>query len=458
MTFNLYGLKLIWRVGLLAASFSLFIFLFNDPRFHAATLLMFIIVVAQGFELWRFINFTNRELSRFLAAVKYGDFSQQFDSKKLGKSFAELGNTFSDLLGELNNSRAKQEQELIHLRAMVEHTPIPLLSIQSGPDQQQRVLLRNNSARRLFSAFDITSIDDLKQFGSEFGQELRDINPGEKKLIRVTAANFDHHFSITATQINTAHGTEKLIGLQDISNELERNQLQAWHDLVNVLTHEIMNSITPVASLAHTTAALVEDAQEIVDNSPALSVKLEKASHSANTLTRRSENLVQFVSSYRSLTVLPEPQKQLFALSDLINHTIEIVKTEDKDSTASIDYRYHESPMHLSLSADRSLMEQAFINLLRNARQAINSSKQDQGSISIEASINASNRVVITIQDDGPGIDPKVLDKVFIPYFTTKVGGSGIGLALARQIFIAHEGNIKISNQDKGGVVVGLVI
>lgn len=459
MTFNLYGLKLLWRVAFLATTISLFIFFFNDLRFHAATLLMFAIVVAQGFELWHFINFTNRELNRFLAAIKYNDFAQEFDAKRFGSSFAELGNTFNELLAALNNKRAEQEQELIQLRALVEHTPVPLLSIQNSVQGKERVLLRNNAARRLFSAFDIRSTQDLAQLSELFFQELREVNPGEKKLVRVSTENFDHHFSLTAAQINTAQGAEKLIGLQDIRNELERNQLQAWQDLVNVLTHEIMNSITPVASLADTTAALIGDAKALLDNPNDLPQKLEKAGHSANTLARRSQNLVQFVSSYRSLTALPEPQRQNFALEELVHHVIDIVKTEDSDKTAAIDYRYRESPKGLTLSADRSLMEQAFINLLRNARQAINSiNSSTRGIISIEASVNPQNRVCITIQDNGPGIDLKVLDKIFIPYFTTKVGGSGIGLALARQILIAHEGTIKAANRGQGGVVVSLII
>lgn len=467
MVFNFYGAKLIWRLILIAATTSLFIFLYNDPRFHAATLLMFIVMVAQALELWRFINFTNRELNRFLAAVRYSDFAQQFDAAKFGTSFAELGNTFNELLAALNNKRTEQEQELIHLRALVEHTPVPLLSIQNSIDGKEKVTLRNNAARRLFSAFSLTTTDDLARLGQSFLQQLREINPGEKKLVRVSADNFDHHFSVTAAQISTAQGAEKLIGLQDIRNELERNQLEAWQDLVNVLTHEIMNSITPVASLAQTTAALIEDAKEIVDKPRELppyllKESLDKAGHSANTLARRAQNLVQFVSSYRSLTALPQPQKQIFALAELIHHVIDIVKTEDGGDNASIDYHYDESPQGLKLSADRSLMEQAFINLLRNARQAIGNTSGSEanvaGKISIEASTNVQNRVCITVQDNGPGIEAKILEKIFIPYFTTKTGGSGIGLALARQILIAHEGSIKARNREQGGAIISLVI
>ena len=252
-----------------------------------------------------------------------------------------------------------------------------------------------------------------------------------------------HQLSVAATAITIGQQQELLISLQDIQSELDTAQLSAWQDLVRVLTHEIMNSITPVASLAKTAVDLVDDVAEQVASQPALVAELSDITDAVNTVARRSDGLMQFVTSYRRLTRLPPPNKQPISIVNLFEN-VERLACQHWPSK-SIAYQFSASPPSLTLNADNDMLEQVMINLLQNAEHAV--AGVSQAYITINASLNNRGRVIIEVSDNGSGIDQAVAEKIFVPFFTTKRDGSGVGLALTRQIMLAHGGFISLANK-----------
>jgi len=291
MSFRRFSLLLIFRLIVIMAFLLVFVFLVSTPGYHAATLLTFCVVAGLTWNVSNFIRKTNEEISRFLDAARYADFGQRFNFKHLGAGFEELGQTFTDILDRFREVRAGQEEELRHLKAVVEHVPVPLISLH----HDNRISIWNNAARRLFGSSHVTKADDLKQFGDGFYSEITRIGAGERKLATFSAENVEQKLTVAATQIILSGQVERLISLQDIQSELDVAQLEAWQSLVRVLTHEIMDSITPVASLAKTAEDLVDDVRQKLDGEPELAGELDDVKDAVKTVARRSDGLMQFV-------------------------------------------------------------------------------------------------------------------------------------------------------------------
>lgn len=420
--------------------------------YHATILLLSIVLVAQFIELIRFISKTNSELVRFFDAVRHADFSQRFELKTLGSGFDDLGSTFSDILKRIQQVRANQEVELRQIKAIIEHVPVPLLSI----DQTGKVTLWNNSVRRLFGSNPVSHIDDLAQFDTDFPKKIQGILAGEKTLMNITIDDMEHRLIISATEVITANHRETLLSMQDIQSELAIAQLQAWQDLVSVLTHEIMNSITPVASLAKTAVDLVEDVQEKTKELPALTEEiaeeLEDVLGAVKTVARRSDGLMQFVTSYRRLTRLPSPNKKIIEVATLFHHVESLAAThwQAKGIQLSIEI----TPKALDIHADAEMIEQILINLVQNAAQALTQIAEPK--VSLKAFLNVRGHVVIEVADNATGIEQDNLQQIFVPFFTTKKEGSGVGLALTRQVMLAHNGKVSVRNNTQGGATFSL--
>ncbi len=447
MGFKRFAFHISLRVALLGGTLLVLVWVSSQFLYPTLSLIFFLVVIAQLSEALRFVSKTNAELTRFLEAARYADFSQRFQMKNEGAGFDELGAALSEIMERFRLSRQEQEQELRHLRALVEHVPVPLMSLQNNGE----INVHNNAARRLFGNTRVVRLEDLKQFGQDFMRDIKDLAPGNRHLVNFSADDVEKQLSVASTQISLGHQVEKLISLQDIQSELDGAQLKAWQDLVRVLTHEIMNSITPVASLAKTTTDLVEDATEqvkaleTIEGVDKVLAELIDIKSAVDTVARRSDSLMNFVQSYRRLTRLPAPQKGVLRLRQVFSQVARLVSADWQAQGISLST--HVEPESLSIKVDGDMIEQVLINLLRNAEQAL--AGCDAATVKIFARINRRGHVVLEIIDNGPGIAEDILEKVFVPFFTTKREGSGVGLALTRQVMIAHAGSVSLSAGDK---------
>jgi nitrogen fixation/metabolism regulation signal transduction histidine kinase len=443
MGFSQFGLAIGLRMFIILITLSVSGFLLVTPGYPVSMLLVLICAVVLSLELYTFVAKTNREIARFLDAARYADFGQRFEFVGLGAGFKELGDTFTFILDRFREDRSQNETEVRQLKAMLEHVPVPLLSV--GRDKQ--LTLWNNAARRLFGRFNLTQVEDLNRFGKDISERILFAEPGSRMLLTLNFDGHDQTFSIGTSEIAMATKTLQLLSLQNIQSELDVTQLQAWQDLVRVLTHEIMNSITPVSSLARTAVDLVDDVSHKVAADEELVAELADVKDAVNTVARRADGLMNFVSSYRRLTRLPEPNKSRFAVDDLLAGVRRIVLAQGSDQDIAILISVE--PQGLELYADRQMIEQVLINLAQNALYAVEHVVQPK--VELRGTLSQSGQVTIEVLDNGQGIAADVAVKIFVPFFTTRKNGSGVGLALSRQIMIANEGTISFNNRESGG-------
>ncbi len=423
-------------------------YLINIPGYYASILFVTLLLISQCIFVYRFVTKTNKELSRFFDAARHADYSQRFELKDMGAGFGELSRTFSDILRQFQENRTSQAKDLRYLKAIIEQVPVPLIAVNSD----ESLTLWNNSARRLFGANHVKTLNDLKQFGEDFVHQINSVRAGERRLVNFLIDGMELQLTISATEIVLDNRQEKLLSLLDIQSELDGAQFEAWQGLVRVLTHEIMNSITPVASLAKTAVDLIDDARLKVKERPDIVDELTDVSNAVQTVARRSDGLMNFVGSYRRLTRLPLPDKKIVKIKELFDQVITLATHEWEDKNIALQTKIE--PAELDINIDKNMIEQLLINLLLNAEQAV--AEKEKPEICMQASLNRRGHVVIDVSDNGTGIADEIVKKIFVPFFTTKREGSGVGLALTRQVMIAHGGTVQFEKSTAGGALFRL--
>lgn len=448
MVYRRFSVLLAVRLIVLGVAIAAALWLMLQPGLHSATLLALGFVAAMAAELWWFIRRTNREVARFLDAARHADYSQRFGYENLGTGFGELAAAFTDILNRMYEQRSNLETDLRRLRALIDHIPIPLMTLHGDGS----ITLQNNAARRLFGAAHVTQIADLRQFGTTFHDAVAEAVPGQRELVTFEVEGIDYKLTLATSENIVAGESSRLLSLQDIQSELNITQAEAWQDLVRVLTHEIMNSITPVTSLAATASDVVDDIVRKAGHDEALGEDLEDLRDAVHTVARRSDSLMQFVNSYRQITHLAPPEKKRVHVGDLFESVRLLAEAEwpGCDETLSVEVE----PAELDVYADRDLLEPVVMNLLRNAFQA--TAGINAPHIELRGRLNRRGNVVIEVRDNGPGIPDDIARKIFVPFFTTKKEGSGVGLALARQVMTAHGGFVRLAESDGGGAAFTL--
>jgi len=449
MAFRRYSVRLAARLLLVAAAMLATLWLLLQPGLHGLTLIAALVTILVASELWYFVNRSNREVTRFLDAMRHGDYSQRFGLRGLGSGFDELGETLDGVLERQQVEREEGETANRRLRALIEHIPVPLLTVHAD----QSITIQNNAARRLFGAGNVTRLSDLMRFGSSFHSAVLEAVPGQRELVAFTVEDIEYRLTMATTEIVVGGQAERLISLQDIQTELDETQAEAWQDLVKVLTHEIMNSITPITSLATTAAELVEDLQNRGGGEERLEEDLQDLRDAVKTVARRSGSLVQFVESYRQITRLAPPERRRIRLEELFDSAARLAGAEWPDSASRLSWSVE--PPGLDVYADRDLLEPVLLNLLRNAWLA--TAEVEEPRIRMLGRLNRRGHVTIVVSDNGPGVPAELSRKIFVPFFTTRQGGSGVGLALARQVMIAHKGFIRLDHNESGGARFTLI-
>ena len=439
---NSFSFGIAWRVSALFVTLVALTWALAHTEWYITTALLVVAAGVQGYLLARFANSTNRELARFLDAVAYDDAMRNFGKAGGDSGFAELAAAMGRLMERLRASRSEREEQSRYLHAVVAHVPVALLSI--APDGHVQML--NVAARRLFGTR-IENLSELSRFGSAFSDTLSTLVPEHAKLVVMERGTRSLQLKASATKIVVGGNSIRLLSLANIETELNAQELAAWQSVIRVLAHEIMNSLTPISSLSATARELVGQAHDTLSPDDPLGPPLADAQTALETVSRRSEALLHFVQTYRHLS------RRLVARSEPLRLRRVFARIErllaEELAARGIVFVVRVDPETLEVVADGELLDQALINLLRNAMQALVG--RPDARIVLSAFRDVENRTIVCASDNGPGIAPELRETVFVPFFTTKRDGTGIGLTLTRQIAAVHNATLELSDTEGGG-------
>jgi nitrogen fixation/metabolism regulation signal transduction histidine kinase len=452
MVFKRFSVAVFIRTVFICLSAFVLIYILTKTSFIATPFIVAILIIAQIYSMVYYVQKTNRDIARFFESIKYSDFSQSFQSSVRGSSFEELNGAFSEVIEEFRKARAEKEEQYRYLQIVVQHVGIGLLAF----TQNGSVELMNTAAKKLLKVHALNSITELSRISPSLVAALREIKSGEKVLVKIMAENELSQLSIYATEFKLKESHYTLVSLTNIQSELEEREMEAWQNLIRVLTHEIMNSVTPIVSLSSTASSLLETAMnpersldgEQNQGSRSESPKqpdgenLRDVKGALDTISKRSEGLLHFVDDYRNLTRIPTPNFQRMKLIDLFGRIERLFS--DRFHLRKIWYTYSSEPPNLELTADPDLIEQVLINMVLNSISALSSTPSPM--IKLSGKIDERGATLIQVMDNGKGIPEDLQEKVFIPFFTTHKEGSGIGLSISRQIMRAHKGGIAVQS------------
>jgi two-component system nitrogen regulation sensor histidine kinase NtrY len=449
MVFRQFRLQCTFRVLLLGVTLFLFVSLIIQTKWYAVVLVCGGLVLYQLYGLIRFIEKTNRDLTRFLQSIQYSDFSQTFSDRGLRSSYRELSEAFNNVLTAFRNTRAEKEEQYRMLQTVVQHVGMGLIAFRKDGE----VELINTAAKRLLHVQRLKNIHGLNSSYRPLRDTILGIKPGEHRSVKIEDHSDFQQLALYSTGIKLRGRELTLVSLQNIQNELEEKEMEAWQNLIRVLTHEIMNSVTPISSLASTARDMLD--QEVETNGSQIPLNQEAIQDiqgAMQIIQNRSQGLIHFIESYRKLTRIPKPNFQIVSVSSLFDRIRQLMNGQITEK--AIDFTVSVEPETLEVTADAELIEQVLINLLVNAIQAVDG--QPQTRIDLMAHLDGRGRVTIQVSDNGPGIVEAALDKIFVPFFTTKKEGSGIGLSLSRQIMRLHRGSISVQSLAKEKTVFTL--
>lgn len=426
------------RVAFLSASIFLFAF-FAFSRGDWMYALIFLAVSAYQIKLLvEYLDRSNENMASFLDSIQFDDLSYSFKTESDDPAVKRLHQEMNEAMLKLRSSRREKDSEFLFFKNIVMHVGIGLIVFK----EDGNIEIFNSAARKLLKINRAVNIRDLAEVSDTLVNVFEKLKTGGRELVRLKIGEELVQLSIYAIELTLRNENVKLISIQNIQSELEEKEMEAWQNLVRVLTHEIMNSVTPISSLAGIVEEELKPHVKEDNNEPLTKEQLGDIHLSLQTISKRSEGLIHFVKEFRSLTSIPKPRPVQIDIRTLLEELAMLHRRDLNDRGIQLTISVY--PEDLTLSADKNMIEQVLINLIRNAIQAFED--QEEKKIEIKVFVNEKSRAVISVKDNGTGIDPEAMEKIFIPFFTTKKSGSGIGLSLSRQIMRVHQGTLTVKS------------
>lgn len=432
---NLY-FNIILRVLLiilLSAILDYFIVVDRSWRF---SIICFLIATLLTINLISYLNSTNKKIRFFFDSVRNDDSNLSFPDETRNPALKELYKSMNKVNHQIQQLKIENRQQEQYFRTLLEHLAAGIITY----NDKGFILHANSSAKKLLSIDVLTHIQQIERKDLKLFETISNIKPSERKLIAVAAEGGEIQLSLKATSFKTNENELVILSIQDIKNELDEKEIESWMKLIRVLMHEIMNSITPITSLSESLSKIYSIGGNPVLPEQVSTRTIATTLQGLNVIKEQGKGLMSFVESYRKLTKVPEPEKKLFRVADLMDR-VQILYNS-LDNSNKIDLSVSLNYPDLEIFADQNLISQVLINLLKNALEA--NENNVGGMIKITASEVPGNHSEICVIDNGPGIPEENIDEIFVPFFTTRQNGSGIGLSISRQIMRVHGGNLKV--------------
>ena len=442
--FKSFQIKVLLYLGVIFLALSGMAYIMVIGKSNFALIILIPLLIGMLWSLFNLVNKTNRDYSQFLMGIKYDDFEQGFTPDQLGSSHKELYTAFNVITDKFRHLRSEQEVQNQLLQTIIGNVDTGIFCT----DKNGKCLMMNQALKELLHKSYIPSFDVLEQITPNLFKALKDIKPGERKMIKEAIQNEISQIAVQVYVLKIKEEEIKVYTFYNIHNELSDQEVKSWQKLIRILAHEIMNSIAPIASLSSSATELIpEDGN--VDPEDASQVK-----QAFRIIQKRSHGLMSFTETYRKLTRIPPPQLK----SVNMNTFFEEIKTffeqdlKQKGIQLNLKFLYNE----IKLMADSILLEQVFINILKNAIEALDGVEQPEISILVDKT--PQGKVNIQVADNGQGIPQDIVEQIFVPFYTTKQNGSGIGLSLSQQIIRMHGGSIYLQSKEGEGTIVSMSI
>ncbi len=441
MTYKRFNIQIVIRIVLVFLTGFVFIEIYNYPNLLYLKLFLVFLTVLQIVFLIHYINGISRKLALFFESVKTEDYNVVFSKHRIRGDFGELNLQLDQLSKHFKEVVLKREEKDEYFRAVIEHVGIGIFAF----DSRGFIRFVNSEALKLFGLSRLKNVSALDFMHTNLSLFFLKLMPGQQQLLEIKKGNELLQLAAKVEKYKIAGEELNLVSLQNIKPELDLKETETWQKMIRILTHEIMNSVSPITSLAQSLSTIIKKEEKSGEKQRK---KIEKG---LLTIKNRGEGMMEFVRKYRNLTILPLPQIQEISIPEMMNEVWALF--EESFEKERINFKLKVEPSQLILNADKEQLEQVLINLIKNSIWAVKNSSRKI--ISVNAFMDDNKKVQIEISDTGIGFDEALLDKIFIPFFTTRVEGSGIGLSLARQIMLMHGGSISAhSEKDEGALFV----
>lgn len=439
MLFKRYEWRLLYRIILLFAVLLAACWLLVSGYFlFAAITIPFLLY--QMYDLYSLLKKAQDEIKEFAQSIHYRDFSRYFNVKQAPAEVQQLREGFNEINSAFKVISREKETQYVYLQKILELVDTGILSygIESG-----EIVWMNETLKKMLEIPYLKTIESLDKRDPALYKEVVDVKPGESRLAKVSTDKSSFKVLISATAFKTDDKSFKLIAFQNVNEALEETETEAWRKLLSVMTHEIMNSVAPISSLAETLKNRLVVSKSTLQNNPAL----DDLEIGIDTIKRRSEGLLKFAETYRNLSKITTLNVKKVLIRDLFENLNQLMQPTLESKNIELDIILKDPD--ISLEIDANLVEQVLINLLINAIEAV---KQNEAPvIALSSYLAPGNKIIIKVADNGAGMSEEIIDKIFIPFFSTRKTGSGIGLSLCKQIMLLHKGSIQVQSKEGEG-------
>ena len=439
MIFKRYQERILIRVLFMFVTLSGASFLMVTGRYEFLSALVPVII----FQLVDFYNFHRKaqmEVEQFVESIHYRDFSRYFDVKQAPVELQSLRQGFNEINTTFKHISRERETQYQYLQKILELVNTGILSYEHKSGD---ISWMNEAFKSMLGIPYLKTIHSLDRRDANLYQEIQNLRPGENKVITLTKDSNSFKTLMAATAFQTDGKIYKLIAFQDVNEALDEQEAKSWKKLLSVMTHEIMNSVAPIASLAETLSHRLQASAALLDGQPGA---LEDLQIGVGTIRRRSEGLLKFAETYRSLNKITTLNLTKVYVRDLFENLHVLMEPTFEQKGIEMEIILKDPDM--TLDADVSLIEQVLINLVVNAVEAVKDSAEPTITL---LGTTYNGRPLVKVADNGTGMSPEVMDNIFIPFFSTKKTGSGIGLSLCKQILLLHKGNIQVQSIEGEG-------
>jgi nitrogen fixation/metabolism regulation signal transduction histidine kinase len=440
MVFNRYMIRISIRLVLIFLAMLALALIIREQTRLFSVLSVSLILLLLILELFRTISRTNHIVESLLESIRFGDYNRKIQEKAADLGFKSLADSAQEIIRAIASARIEKETQYQYLQMILEHIHTAVLTL----DEDNRPELINPLALNMLGMYNTVNPgwQEIEKASPPFAGLITSLGASGRKMIRLSNTPTGKKLLVLVNTVKIRDRPVRIITFQDIEPEIEQKEMESWQTISHIMAHEIMNSLTPLASLTETGIMLLEKngrprAQESISQQT-----IDNLYTALKTISDRNRALTQFIGNYRQLSRLPLPDKKKVSVSKILAEVVELYEPQFRKKETRISI--NPGPKKNKILADEAQVKQVLINLIKNAMEAQDSSTDPALGISVKRILN---RIAIEISDHGPGIPDEVLEKIFVPFYSTKPEGSGIGLSLSRQIIKNHGGQISVRSE-----------